>query len=392
MTPSCPAASALGEERLAGGDVGGHDARDDDPRRQRRGEGLEALARRAVGEIVAVAPQAIEEEHRERQLAAQRSTSSLRPKRRIVIWNGCGAPFGASAIVSPSRISSRAGSGRTASTISGTAAVTSLRLRVKTRTSSPALWTWTRAPSSFHSSAAVPSWASARRDVVRRTREHRLHRLQEPDRRSARARLRLRSARPSRPRAKPAGEHRRAPHRRPREAPPPRRSRRASRPRARPGAARRRAAGRGSPARRRWRGRRACASCAARAAAEPLPGGRAQAVERGVDFARASAACRLPLPVPRGVAQAWHSRRPSLPWRISPERYATAISISSGAKPRSSSVSAAIFARRPEEAVTRLRDGDDARPGGSSPRRSSLRFGGARGWPSACLPGSISSR
>ncbi len=89
------------------------------------------------------------------------STSSLRPNRRIVTWNGCGAPPGASAIASPSRISSRTGSGRTAATISGTAAVTSLRLRVNTRTSSPALWTCTRAPSSFQSTAAVPRKSSA---------------------------------------------------------------------------------------------------------------------------------------------------------------------------------------------------------------------------------------
>jgi len=58
---------------------------------------------------------------------------------RDLILDGCGAPPAASAIASPSRISSRAGSGRTAATISGTAAVTSLRLRVNTRTSSPAL-------------------------------------------------------------------------------------------------------------------------------------------------------------------------------------------------------------------------------------------------------------
>ena len=43
---------------------------------------------------------------------AARSTSSLRPKRRIVTWNGCGRPSGRSAIASPSRISSRAGSAR----------------------------------------------------------------------------------------------------------------------------------------------------------------------------------------------------------------------------------------------------------------------------------------
>ena len=35
------------------------------------------------------------------------SMSSLRPKRRIVTWNGCGAPLAVSAIVSPSRLARR---------------------------------------------------------------------------------------------------------------------------------------------------------------------------------------------------------------------------------------------------------------------------------------------
>ena len=64
-------------------------------------------------------------------------------------------------MASPSSIRFFCGDARTAATISGTRAVTSLRLRVKTRTSSPCLCTCTRAPSSFHSSAAVPSVRSA---------------------------------------------------------------------------------------------------------------------------------------------------------------------------------------------------------------------------------------
>jgi hypothetical protein len=59
-----------------------------------------------------------------------RSTSSLRPKRRIVTWNGSGAPSAASATASPSRISSCAGSACNASTISGADAVTSFSARV----------------------------------------------------------------------------------------------------------------------------------------------------------------------------------------------------------------------------------------------------------------------
>src|SRR5213594_675440 len=95
--------------------------------------------------------------------ALRRSTSSLRPKRRIVTWKGSGVPSGGarSAIASPSRIVSRRGSRRVASTTSGTATVTSFSWREKTRTSSPALCTWIRAPSSLYSNAASPSSARA---------------------------------------------------------------------------------------------------------------------------------------------------------------------------------------------------------------------------------------
>ena len=77
--------------------------------------------------------------------------------RLIVSWNGCGRPSGRSAIASPSSTASRTGSARAKSTTSGTRAVTSWRWRVKTRTSSPALWSWIRAPSSLYSKVAAPS-------------------------------------------------------------------------------------------------------------------------------------------------------------------------------------------------------------------------------------------
>src|SRR3989449_10306225 len=93
--------------------------------------------------------------------ARSRSTSSLRPKRRIVTWNGNGLPSGRSAIASPSRIASRRASRRAAATTSGTATVTSFSWREKTRPSSPRLCTWMRAPSSLYSNAASPSWVRA---------------------------------------------------------------------------------------------------------------------------------------------------------------------------------------------------------------------------------------
>ena len=120
-----------------------------------------------------------------------RSTSSLRPKRRIVIWKGCGRPPGRRLITSPSRIRSLAGSARVTSTISGTACVTSFKLREYTLTSSPDLWTCTRAPSILYSSAASPIEASASGHVVGRLREHRLDRPKQLDVVSRQARFAL---------------------------------------------------------------------------------------------------------------------------------------------------------------------------------------------------------
>ena len=81
--------------------------------------------------------------------------------RAAVTWNGSGRPFGASAIASPSNTAAVTGSARTASTTSGTRAVMSSSVRVNTATSAPWRWIWIRAPSSFHSIAAVPSRSSA---------------------------------------------------------------------------------------------------------------------------------------------------------------------------------------------------------------------------------------
>ena len=83
--------------------------------------------------------------------------------RLAVSWNGRGRPSGRSAIASPSRISVRAGSARTASTISGMRSPMGSSVRVNTATSSPSRCTWTRTPSSFHSTAgrAIPSSAAS---------------------------------------------------------------------------------------------------------------------------------------------------------------------------------------------------------------------------------------
>ena len=89
------------------------------------------------------------------------SRAASAPNRDIVSWNGRGAPSSSSESVSPSRITSRTGIRRTTSTTSGRRWVMSARLRVNTRTSSPARCTWMRAPSSLYSTDASPVVASA---------------------------------------------------------------------------------------------------------------------------------------------------------------------------------------------------------------------------------------
>ena len=79
----------------------------------------------------------------------------------MVTWKGCGRPSLRRAMASPSSSSSRGASARAHSTSSGTRAVTSCSSRVNTRTSSPALWSWMRAPSSLYSNEASPRRRSA---------------------------------------------------------------------------------------------------------------------------------------------------------------------------------------------------------------------------------------
>ena len=95
-------------------------------------------------------------------------------------------------------------------TISGTAAVTSRRLREYTRTSSSTLWTWMRAPSSLYSNEALPSSASAPPTSVGRIGEHRLDRLKRRQRKRREAGFAV-GERGARHRREVAGEHRRAP-------------------------------------------------------------------------------------------------------------------------------------------------------------------------------------
>ena len=136
------------------------------------------------------------------------STSPRLAARLAVSWNGRGRPSGRSAIASPSRMTERSGSARTASTISGIRSPTSSRVRVNTATSSPL---------AVHLDAhAVELPLDGRRidqpkrglERLRRLREHRLHGAADSQLERGRARRRPPSARPRRP---PAGRRRASP-------------------------------------------------------------------------------------------------------------------------------------------------------------------------------------
>ena len=174
-------------------------------RRQRRG----ALGARPVEQILAVEVQQVEE-HRRQQHRVRRTRDANRDP---VTWNGCGRPSSRSAIASPSSTNDAAGSASAASTTSGSRAVTSSSVRVKIRTSSPERWTWIRAPSSFHSTAAGPGLLQRGLDVGRGRGQHRRDRAPdlEPERRQ---RLRAVLAQRRRGhRAEIAAQHQRPPHR-----------------------------------------------------------------------------------------------------------------------------------------------------------------------------------
>ena len=77
--------------------------------------------------------------------------------RDAVSWNGSGLPSSRSAISSPSSTAAVTGSRASAATTSGSRAVMSSRVRVNSRILPSDRCAWTLIPSSFHSTAAVPS-------------------------------------------------------------------------------------------------------------------------------------------------------------------------------------------------------------------------------------------
>ena len=290
---------------------------------------LEALALRPVEQVVAVDVQHVEEDRRQRQLRAQRS------RRRAGGRSGAWCP-GRRAVCrraearAPRRRGSatRAGSARTASTTSGTAAVTGrsapredhdvvaglvhldaravelvLERRVAQRPTAPR-------PRRRRHRPASAARAGGREDRRRRgPRRRRAHgaRPPAPDRR------------PASRRGAPARPARRRRARRPRRA----------RPRARPGAARRRAGARGSPARVRG---------AAQQVAQPLGAPACAASARSATPARQTR--RRPRPASAMAAPAGGTSRasriaappmPSRPCGVTPDKYAIATGTSSGA-------------------------------------------------------------
>ncbi len=116
-------------------------------------------------------------------MSLPRPRAADEPNRLIVSWNGSGRPSAVRAITSLSSTAASTGSRLVAATTSGTRSVTSARLRVKARTSSPERCTWSRAPSSFHSTPAVTGARERLRDVCRRLGQHRPDRAQhlEPE-------------------------------------------------------------------------------------------------------------------------------------------------------------------------------------------------------------------
>ena len=225
--------------------------------------------------------------------------------------------------------------------------VTSLRLRVKTRTSSPARCTWMRAPSSFHSTDAGPAAASASATAgapaasigwtARRTSRPT---PASPPAPSVSATPAVRRGRRSA--SRPGERARREPTRRGR-------SRRPSARRARPGAARRRAGAGGSRPRRAWRARRLRAGSAGGRRPNRFPpspgagrGARSTSVIVSVGATAGVTSSRDTVAQPT----------PMRPWRGSPIRNPTTVSISSGAARPSTSASAAIFVVRDRVAAT----------------------------------------
>ena len=138
--------------------------------RDRRWRSAAPRARRPRGRAAAGARAAADRRApRRRGGARRRSTGAARrastpravPKRLIVSWNARGASSSCRPNTSPSSTAESTSSDAAIAAISGSRSVTSFRLRVKIRTPAPERWTWTRAPSIFHSTDAAPVAASA---------------------------------------------------------------------------------------------------------------------------------------------------------------------------------------------------------------------------------------
>ena len=163
IRPSWPGRERLLEEALGLVGVARHDARQERAAGDEPPQPLDALGVRQRDERAL----AFEVQQRRRR-TTRAAARGARPRRPCCGRAGASSPgTGAagrparSASASPSTTASRTGSARAHSTTSGTRAVTSCSCRVKTRTSSPARWTCSRAPSSLYSKAASPSRSSA---------------------------------------------------------------------------------------------------------------------------------------------------------------------------------------------------------------------------------------
>ena len=159
MRPSWPAASDCSRKRSASSASARDHARQERAAADDRGQPLDARRRRATR---SASPRPRGRGSRRRtttalRLRAAAATSRLRPQPAHRDLEGLRPAVGRAAPPPrPPPPAPAAPRARAQSTTSGTRSVTSWSCRVKTRTSSPALWTWMRAPSTLYSKAASP--------------------------------------------------------------------------------------------------------------------------------------------------------------------------------------------------------------------------------------------
>ena len=210
---------AARETRAASSGRRRHDVRDHQRRRDQRRQRVEALALRPVEQVVAVGVQHVEEERCQRQLRAQRVDVEPPPEAAHRVLERARRAIGLERehLAVEDQLTAPASPARPRRLRARPVSRDAARARTP-RTSSPALCTWMRAPSSLYSSAASPS---DRQRLARRRRRRRRASAAPAAERGGRSASSA-AAPPARSaagdRRQVAGQHRRAPHARGRHA------------------------------------------------------------------------------------------------------------------------------------------------------------------------------